>query len=821
MRLPSLLSVLLMSALLVALVQVPLTAVPSYESGIAVAALAALLLALVAVRRAQSRPLEPQLRWGLLVAAPTEQVLRETGLNLRLGLVLVTLPVPVLVSEALSTGCRAFIGLPAYALATLPAIVVGAAAGTLAGSLTRRPRRAWSILALLLLLSIAADAFEFLQGGRMFVHDLVLGPLTTSGVTGHDQGLGFPASAAWHRAWALLLSAALLAGAALIRCFRDAPPLAEGESDLGGGDGWRESRGSEPARARFLLQHDARSARRALAILAVLALPFLALHEHAGILGGRERLESAMPAVAETEHFRLHFAPGSAVEAHVQRLAVELEWAREQARQWTGIDPPWPVHAWLHPDAETMFQLTGARGFVFAVPWRHEFHVHAERGRIRALRHELLHVHVADRGLWPFRVSVSMGLTEGLATALDEGFARHVEAHEPVAAALAAGFLPPAGALMSWTGFSGGTPDQSYRASASFVGWLIREHGAGPVLDAYAWGNVDGVLGKPMDELDAAWRRFLADEVPVPPSSEARGRERFDPSKRPAFRKTPCSRLGREPDPEGRGRGDLLANERLHDAAADAYCETAGWREDPAILESAAWERVRAGRLPEALGLGHAALARLPERSTRREPLLRLLARVHAALGQPDEARALLDELRASGLAEHPDSVRLEEEGLLDPVLGPRYSQALLSPGPDATSRLGALVQEAPGFAPAIHELLLRLGTARPVTRDRLALGLRLAELAPGPLAGQRLLELARSREEELAWPDAATLYERALAMPGLRPQQAWEAEDGLGRARWAPGVRVRGVRLVRPPAPADAAAAPPPEPAERGAGLR
>jgi hypothetical protein len=811
-RLRSLLALLAMSVLTALLVRVPLTAVPTYESGVVVAAAASALVAWIAARRARTRR-APELRWGVLARAPGDEVLGETARNLRLGLALVALPLPALVSEAFTSGCRAFVGLPSYLFAALPAIVVGGAAGTLAGSLCRRASRASALLVAAVVASVAADVLEFAQGGRMFVHDVVLGPLTSAGVTGHDQGLGFPASASWHRAWAVLLAAIALQLAVLARCRLDAPALPEGETDATG-DGWRDSRSSDPVRLRFLLRHESRRTRLILVPLLAALLPFLALHERAGILGGRDRFAREMPEVVSTPHFRIHYAAGSAAEAQVERVAVELEAAREEARQWIGVDPPWVVDAWLHPDAETQFRLTGARGFVFAVPWRHEFHVSSERGRLFALRHELLHVLVADQGLWPFRVSLSMGMTEGLATALDEGYARHPEVHQQVAAAAAAGFVPPASNLLNWRGFSGGTTDQSYRASASFVGWLLRAKGARAVMDAYRWGDVAKHAGASMDELDAQWRAFLRDEVPVAPQQRAAGRERFDPSRRPAFRKTPCSRLGPQPDPEGRERGDLFASEKLHDAAADAYCEAAGWREDPEILESAAWERVRAGRRPEALALVRAALARTEELSTRREGLLRLQARLLVALDRRDDAAAVLKQWRDSGLSEWPDEIDIEERGLLDPSLGAAFADALLSPGGDATSRLGALLHDSPDFAPAVNELLLRLGTSRPVTRDRLALALQLARLAPGPLAARRVLDFAHASEEELAWDRARELYELASRQPRLPAVMALEAEDGLLRARWAPGVRIQGRRLRRSPQ----ATAPDAEPAPSGA---
>ena len=65
-------------------------------------------------------------------------------------------------------------------------------------------------------------------------------------------------------------------------------------------------------------------------LLGVLALPFLLQPHASGLLSGRPLLERRMPAVLETEHFRLHYAPGTQAEAHLERLAVEHEHAWRQ-----------------------------------------------------------------------------------------------------------------------------------------------------------------------------------------------------------------------------------------------------------------------------------------------------------------------------------------------------------------------------------------------------------------------------------------------------------------------------------------------------------
>lgn len=783
-RLRSLVAILAMALLTLLLVRFPLTAVPSYESGVAVGAAAFFLLAWTAARRAQGRPAEAAVRWGVLESTPLESVLHEARAGLRLLAVLAAVPLPALLSVALRSECRAFVGLGTYAFVAIPAGLAGIASGALAGSITRSRWRAALVVAALVAWNALDDLAELLRGPRIVLHDAILGPLTASAYTGYDTALTFPPSVAAHRAWSLLLWAAVLVLAAWIRSRRDAPARREGERDVDGRDAWQDSRADDGARARFLLAHHRRALRLALAACALLALPFALLHDRAGITSGRSSLRRELSVTLETEHFRLHLAPGSAAEAHVRRIGAELEWSFAQATSWLRVRPQWRVDAWLHGDADSMFRLTGARGFLFAKPWRHEFHVLASGRRVPALRHELVHVLVADSGAPPFGASLSMGMTEGLATALDEGFSRTPEAHAQVAAAARAGLLPHARDLVSLAGFAKGNMDRSYRAAGSFVGWLLLAHGPEVVLDAYATASLHRATGEDLGALDRQWRAFLLEDVPVPESEAARGRDRFDPARRPAFHRMPCARLGARRDAQGRDLADLLASEGLADAAADAYCEVPGWAEDPAILEAAATQRLRQGRRAEALALTESALARLPEGTARRDALSRQRIRLLEWAGRLDDARAALAAWRDERLATFDEERQLEQEALDSDAWRADYVEAVLAPPGEDVRRLSVLVARAPGFTPALHQLVARLQGAG-ATDDRVRATLELARRLPGPMAARRLLDLARTLVEEQRFAESADACELALELP-LEPLQRLEAEDLLGTARFA-----------------------------------
>jgi rubrerythrin len=711
--------VALVASLLAALlVRVPLLAVPGYEAGMATGLAAALAACFLAFELARSRPLHAEVKWGVLRRTPGEAVYEEArAVSLAVAPVII-LPLFLLITQAARTGCRWAPGVSPFLFVALPAAFGGAALGLLFGSLTRKRLVALGFLALVTLASVLTSFAEALAGPRHVVHDLLLGPVSIGAYMGYDRGLSFPTSVSLHRLFSIIAFSGLLAFAAWWRCRSDAPPAAKGTGPDAEDGGWSASRADDATRARFLLRHHRRGPRRLLALLGLLALPFL-LNPHAcGLLSGRPRLQDLMPAVHETAHFRLHHAPGTNVEAHLERLAVEHEHAWQQVTEWLEIEPEWKVDAWLHPDDESLHQTTGARGYVFAAPWNREYHAIVRDGRVSQLRHELVHVLAADFGAWPFRASWSTGLIEGLATALDEGYARVPEAHESIAAVHAVGHVPPAARLTSITGFAGSDMDLSYRAAASFVGYLLREHGPGPFKQAY---------GASVQELGAGWLGYLESEVETSVVEAARARRRFDPETHPAFHRRACPRLGtdRPFTPPGQ-RARLLALADRPADAADAWCEAYRASADPRHLDAAARQRVRAGELEAALALVDRALSAPGLAADREIALLRRRSLLLASLDRADEAAGSL-QLAARAVREdaRPDSPGAPGDAVLEQL---RLDWLALNSPYSVDHAVAALQVGEDGAEGLSAQLLSRWPDAAPL--------LRLALLASRPAAG-------------------------------------------------------------------------------------
>ncbi|MEM7248049.1 MAG: hypothetical protein AAF533_22140 [Acidobacteriota bacterium] len=755
----ALVAILASTLLSLLLLRQPLLAVPSLEAGWAVGALAALLGAWLAQARARRRP-APSLRFGLLDQTPGEAVVAELTWCFRVLALVVAIPLGLLSTHALSTGCRVLAGWPAFLLITLPAGLGGSCFGVLLGSWSRR-RKTVALGALgLLFVSLVATLAEAWVGPRTLVHDLLLGPLTASAIYGHDRSLGLPTTVYLHRALAVIVFVAAAALAALLRCRLDLPEVDDEneEETESSDDGWSRSRLEGPARVRFLLNHHRRGPRHLLVLIALLALPFLLNPDASGLTAGRGRLHAHLDEVIETEHFRIHHAGRGPGSVRMEQVVLEHEWAHAQVSEWLGIQSTEKVDTWLHPDEDTLHSLTGARGFIYSAPWNRELHVVTGPRGIPGLRHELIHVMAADFGLPPIGTSISLGFIEGLAVAHDEGFAEEADAHAGIAALARIDRLPSATTLMHPLGLSGSHADLAYRASGSFIGWLYQQHGPEPLRRAYPLGRFEKVYGRDLATLDAEWRRFLLEEVDCPPALAARAQRRFDPRRRRPLHQSACARLGRAEVLDPSRRANWLSRAGLHDEAADAHCEAFILTSDARELSRASAERWQAGDAAAALELLDRALA-MEDDVDRLLRLRRRRAALLAVSRRPDDAaaelrRAAIELGAPEGWPQETTTNRdplIELLGLeLDALGSDEPGRLCLAAGLDGWSRmaarLGAIgqVEELPLLA---SHLLLEgsrspSGRALQADADR---AVTFARRAPGTpeLAASHLLRLA------------------------------------------------------------------------------
>jgi hypothetical protein len=231
------------------------------------------------------------------------------------------------------------------------------------------------------------------------------------------------------------------------------------------------------------------------------------------------RLQRALGGLHQTEHFDIYYDPASLEADAVRRLAEdhEFRYAQLAARLETGV--PARIASYLYPDADTKARLTGARTTNVAPVWLRRPQVHVLLPVYeRVFAHELAHVFSRAFGLPLLRASLSVGLVEGLAVALEPPDGLPTP-HEQVAAAtmqrLAAGraqtpsLAANLAARLSPLGFWTGRGAVSYTTMGSFVRYLLDAYGPGPLKQVYARADFEKVYGKPVGVLAQQWEDFV------------------------------------------------------------------------------------------------------------------------------------------------------------------------------------------------------------------------------------------------------------------------------------------------------------------------
>jgi hypothetical protein len=248
-------------------------------------------------------------------------------------------------------------------------------------------------------------------------------------------------------------------------------------------------------------------------------------------------LREQLGSVYRTEHFDLYYDADSADEHVVHLLAEDHEYRYRWLARRLNAGVSGRIASYLYPDPETKGRLTGARYTNVAPVWLSQPQTHVLLSSYgRAFPHELAHVFTREFGLPVLRASLSVGLVEGTAVALEPP-AGLPSVHDQVAAAVLmrsgpvdlaqGGLARELASRLTPFGFWTGRGAVSYTTMGSFVRYLLDAYGAEPLKQVYARGNFDAVYGRPVSELAAEWERHLLSQRIVDRSSGALMRGRF------------------------------------------------------------------------------------------------------------------------------------------------------------------------------------------------------------------------------------------------------------------------------------------------------
>lgn len=260
--------------------------------------------------------------------------------------------------------------------------------------------------------------------------------------------------------------------------------------------------------------------------------------ENLGFKYSREYIkQNLLSETYETEHFVIHYAPGSKEAEDIQLIAGDHEWRYEEISSYLKIDLNDKISSYIYPDKESRKKYFGSFGAPFANPIHKEIHQVYTSFPMQSLKHELVHVISSEFGSDLTRISPELGLVEGVAVAADWPVNK-VDRHQ------AAKFLLSDEKLSRYLKhfldfrFWYYPQSTSYTLMGSYCKYLIDVFGIENFKKYYKTGSPE-VYGQTTDQLITSWVEFLNSNIELTEDERMLLEDRF--SEKSVFQST-CSR---------------------------------------------------------------------------------------------------------------------------------------------------------------------------------------------------------------------------------------------------------------------------------------
>jgi len=195
-----------------------------------------------------------------------------------------------------------------------------------------------------------------------------------------------------------------------------------------------------------------------------------------------------------------------------------------QSRLKTTIQDPVSIYLYKHPWQKK--QLIGAKYTQFTPVWSNGYQLHIDvESWDDVFRHEMVHLIAKSFSNSLIGASLNLGITEGLATALNPKVSERNTLDEFVAA----GGIPPVDemkSLFTLSGFYLQSSANAYYKSGSFIQYLINNESVDAVKEWYAEGSFKDAFNKQEDELIENWQTYLK-TFPIDSVLKKTARKRF------------------------------------------------------------------------------------------------------------------------------------------------------------------------------------------------------------------------------------------------------------------------------------------------------
>jgi len=460
--------------------RLPLLHAAGYESSFVFAlagSVAAMLLATSRLRRLQNAP-------NPAPALAIDETLRVLRRSIADNLLLLLLPLAILLANAFVVrNCSIAEGIAFYVLLPGVSVCFSTALAFFCCMHYRHPR---VVFLLLMLLTFAYAGLMGYTTPAIFSYNFFYGYFT--GFT-YDEGLRITLTLVSFRLVTLGLGAAFLwAGVLLLKHTRRSDSV------------W--------IKGRTLVEVMFRPSQRGFSIGIVVLIALIYWFRcDLGYESTASYIENQLGGVLRTEHFTIYYPRNLYDDHDLQRIADEHEFRLKEIMDLFNLPNVRPITSFIYPSADAKLRLIGAGNTDIAKPWSNQVHVTAQ-SLLSTLHHELVHVVAGRFGRPVIHASFSMGLTEGLATALDwEWGSRTV--HEYAAAMRALDIAPDITSLMTPIGFISQSSSVSYVLAGSFCRYLIDRYGIRKFLQVYGSEDYRTQYGRPLRVLIIEWQDFL------------------------------------------------------------------------------------------------------------------------------------------------------------------------------------------------------------------------------------------------------------------------------------------------------------------------
>jgi predicted negative regulator of RcsB-dependent stress response len=474
---------------------IPLLNILGYESAAAAGAVLGLCSMFYTAHCISSSKIEAPIAWER-VRPPTADFLGLLATNCCMAVP----PFILLCINALRVrNCDPLTGLLFWLLLPPVSILIGSAAGWLAGALSTRyaPWFAGAIGAAEIGLFLKRLAMEPpIMGFEWFI-GWFAGSL-------YDEALSIPSTLIWYRVWVLAQAILIVGGVEFL---------------------WRRRHARSTMAAFWAVCFSASAVVSIYAIRTDIGM----MHSHTSVrreLGGH----------ASTEHFEIYYSPLAMQKEKLESFKMDAEFRYWQLEAFFGEDPvahrKKAIEIYLYPDEGEQSRLMGSRNTMVARPWTHQMHLRWRTLGDNALTHELAHLFTSPfAGSFmdiPLRwgIFVDIGLMEGIAAAA-EWKPSELNLHQVSAALRRMGKAPDLRRLFSSTGFWAQPSGKAYRMTGSFVRWLVEEQGISAFKELYATGDFMDAYGREADDLISEWEQYV-DAIELSKRQMELARYRYD-----------------------------------------------------------------------------------------------------------------------------------------------------------------------------------------------------------------------------------------------------------------------------------------------------